>query len=414
MDSTNRYIKQHLIKLKNVYVIKRYFSAASPIQHEKLDIKKTVFLPKTTFQPHLKCVERSATDTEIYQKGKFEEFYQWQRDAEERQHLPEYVFLDGPPYANGSTHVGHAINKVLKDLIVKTRIPSYRVHFQPGWDCHGLPIELKIAKEESDAAKSPLKVRELARQVAYNAIATQKHSFKRWGVTADWSNPFLTMDPKYVANQLDIFATLLDKGYVYRSFKPIYWSPSSKSALAESELEYNDKHKSIAAFFRFHLINLDLDKLGLGSLKSEKKPSHIFALIWTTTPWTLPLNDVVSYSENLKYAVVEFEDSKQQNLPIKEYYIVAADLVSQISQTLQRSLKVIATVEPSIFKDTFYRHCFYNNIASPFVPASHVSASIGTGLVHTSYAHGFDDYKVFILTLLIFFYNMISVDCIVT
>jgi isoleucyl-tRNA synthetase len=357
MDSTKLYFKQHLIKLKNVYVFKRSASATAATPNpeaEKLDIKKTIFLPKTTFQPHLKCIERSATDTEIYQKGKFEEFYQWQKGAEERQHLPEYILLDGPPYANGSTHVGHAINKVLKDLIIKTRIPSHRVQFQPGWDCHGLPIELKIAKDETNAASTHLQIRECARQVAHNAIATQKHSFKRWGVTADWSKPYLTMDSKYVANQLDIFSTLYEKGYVYRSFKPIYWSPSSKSALAESELEYSDKHKSIAAFFRFHLINLDLDKLALGSLKMEKKPSHIFVLIWTTTPWTLPLNDVVAYSENLKYALVEFEDAKQQNLPIKEYYIVAENLVPSISQTLQRPLKILTIIDPSVFKDTFY------------------------------------------------------------
>ena len=134
-----------------------------------------------------------------------------------------FILLDGPPYANGSTHVGHAINKVLKDLVMKTRYPSHRVQFQPGWDCHGLPIELKIAKEASTEATTPLKIRELARQVAHNAITTQRSSFKRWGVTADWNQPYLTMDPGYVANQLEIFATLFEKGYVYRSFKPIYW-----------------------------------------------------------------------------------------------------------------------------------------------------------------------------------------------
>jgi isoleucyl-tRNA synthetase len=223
MGSTNHCIKQRWIKLKNICV-KRCFSAANTSGIEQAQhIKKTVFLPKTTFQPHLKSIERSAADTELCHKGKFEEFYQWQRDSEERQHLPEYILLDGPPYANGSTHVGHAINKILKDLVVRSRISSHRVHFQPGWDCHGLPIELKIAKEESNTGNSQLKIRKLARRVAYNAVSPQKSSFKRWGVTADWSNPYLTMNPKYVANQLEIFAALFDKGYVYRSFKPIYW-----------------------------------------------------------------------------------------------------------------------------------------------------------------------------------------------
>ncbi|KAE9552309.1 hypothetical protein FO519_004495 [Halicephalobus sp. NKZ332] len=307
-----------------------------------------------------------------------------------------FVLLDGPPYANGDVHVGHAINKVLKDFIFKTRIPKHRVKFQPGWDCHGLPIELKIAKKEgkSEEKDSPLDIRSKARKVALDAYKSQLNGFKRWGVTADWKKPYFTMDPEYVEKELNIFAELCEKKFVYRSFKPIYWSPSSRTALAESELEYNEKHKSMATFFRFQMINFDLDCVGLSSLKESKKPIHTFALVWTTTPWTLPLNDVIAFSEQLKYAIVEFEDAKTKNLPVREFYIVAEQLVSQISATLERPLNVLTVIEPQLLKDSFYRHCFFTSMASPMVPAKHVTATVGTGLVHSCYAHGFDDYKI--------------------
>uniref|UniRef100_A0A7E4ZYU7 isoleucine--tRNA ligase n=1 Tax=Panagrellus redivivus TaxID=6233 RepID=A0A7E4ZYU7_PANRE len=360
------------------------------------NVKKTVFLPKTSFQPHLKSIDRSALDVEIARKGRFSEFYQWQQTAEDRQSLPSFNLLDGPPYANGNTHVGHAINKILKDFVFKTRVPAHRVNFRPGWDCHGLPIELKIAKEAADVADTPLKTRQLARQVAMNAMASQRNSFQRWGVTAVWENPYLTLTPDYVAAQLNIFGRLYERGFVYRSFKPIYWSPSSKTALAESELEYNDKHKSIAAFVRFLLINFDLDRCGLSDVETGKKPANVYGLIWTTTPWTLPLNDVVSYSSSLRYAVVEFEDAKTQNLPTRELYLIAEPLIKSVSETLGRGIRVLTTLEPNtpLFDKLHYRHPIHNNIASPFVAASHVSAAVGTGLVHTAYAHGFDDYKV--------------------
>lgn len=221
-----------------------------------------------------------------------------------------FTLLDGPPYANGLPHVGHAVNKVLKDFIVKTRMPKHRVNFQPGWDCHGLPIELKIVKKNDETIIDPLRIRLEARKVAFESYQAQLNAFKRWGVTAGWEKPYFTMDADYVASEIAIFADLYEKGFVFRSYKPIYWSPSSKTALAESELEYNEKHKSIAAFFRFQIINLDLDEIGLSSLKTGKKLCHIFALIWTTTPWTLPLNDVIAFNDGFKYAIVEFDDSK--------------------------------------------------------------------------------------------------------
>uniref|UniRef100_A0AC34RQM2 Isoleucine--tRNA ligase n=1 Tax=Panagrolaimus sp. JU765 TaxID=591449 RepID=A0AC34RQM2_9BILA len=395
MASINHSSKMLLKGLKNSSLPKfRVQPLSSEAVNEVSDVKKTVFLPKTKFKPQLSSIERSSLDLELAENGKFDELYDWQRNDASRQNLPEFTLLDGPPYANGQPHVGHAVNKILKDFIVKTRMTQHRVNFRPGWDCHGLPIELKIVKKNDETVTDPLQIRSEARKVAFDSYQAQANAFKRWGVTAGWQKPYFTMDADYVASELAIFADLYEKGFVFRSYKPIYWSPSSKTALAESELEYNEKHKSLATFFRFQIINLNLDEIGLSNLKTSKKPCHVFGLVWTTTPWTLPLNDVIAFNEGFKYAIVEFDDSKIKNLPVRELYIVAEQLIPQVSSTLDRQLNVLAVVEADILRDTFYRHCFYNNVASPFVPAKHVTSAVGTGLVHTCYAHGFDDHKI--------------------
>ncbi|VDO89493.1 unnamed protein product [Haemonchus placei] len=234
-----------------------------PSTSAKDEIKKTIFLPQTSFVNHVKFSERGLLDQQVSTSGGLPTLYEWQREQTNRKEV--FELLDGPPYANGVVHTGHAINKILKDFIVKSRIAlGYRVRFRPGWDCHGLPIELKISKsvqfrtiktpfslEIFVQGKSPLEIRALARQVANEAIAKQLNSFKRWGVTAAWSEPYLTMDSMYVSEQLRLFAKMVEKGIIYRAFKPVYWSPSSRTALAESELEYNDKHTSTAVYFRF-------------------------------------------------------------------------------------------------------------------------------------------------------------------
>ncbi|TKR60001.1 hypothetical protein L596_029597 [Steinernema carpocapsae] len=353
------------------------------------DLKNSIFLPQTTFESHIKPVLQSEHDQKVAISGDLHGFYKWQQ--ENRNESDIFVFLDGPPYANGPAHVGHAINKILKDLVVKSRAIALgkRVSFQPGWDCHGLPIELKITKNVQ--GKTPVEIRELAREVAEESIKLQMNAFKRWGVSADWEKPYRTMDPEYVANQLEVFAELFEKGYVYRSNKPVYWSPSSHSALAESELEYNEKHKSISCYFRFPFINLDLESAGLSYLKNDKQ-EHIHALIWTTTPWTLPLNNAICYSDSIRYVLVESKTKKGN--PLRDLYVVADDLLPEIQKVTGDEFEVLATLENSIFRDKFYRNCMYNEVAMPLLPGKHVSAKVGTGLVHTSYAHGFDDYQI--------------------
>ncbi|KAF1770506.1 hypothetical protein GCK72_002325 [Caenorhabditis remanei] len=269
--------------------------------------KSTVFLPSSSFTNHIKSTERSLSDQKASRDGGLNELYSWQ--SQNRSNAEVFELLDGPPYANGEAHTGHAINKILKDFVVKSRIGlGYKVRFRPGWDCHGLPIELKIGKQQGNLKqRSPLEIRAAARIVADEAIGKQMNAFRRWGVTADWENPYITKSSKYVAAQLDIFAKLVEQKLVYRSFKPVYWSPSSNTALAESELEYNEKHQSTSVYFRFKLINFSSSDVEW-AIGVPSKLTQFFALTWTTTPWTLPLNNAICVSPAIKYSVIQLED----------------------------------------------------------------------------------------------------------
>lgn len=327
-------------------------------------------------------------DQEIGERGGLGSLYDWQ--LKEREGAKTVELMDGPPYANGTVHTGHAINKILKDFIVKSCISrGERVVFRPGWDCHGLPIELKITKNTQ--GKSPIEIREMAREVAMNAMAAQMSSFKRWGVSADWSDPYVTMSADYVSTQLRAFGRLVEKGLVYRDHKPVYWSPSSGTALAESELEYKEDHSSTAAFYRFKVIDLPLSSVSLSSALSK---SHlIYALTWTTTPWTLPLNNAISIDSTQEYSLVQFDD--QIKNPIVELYLVATPLVDSLrSQFAARPFTVRGTVRGSDLEGKFYVGCWSKDVALPILPSPHVTMTMGTGCVHTAYAHGFDDFEV--------------------
>ncbi|KAF8367087.1 iars-2 [Pristionchus pacificus] len=385
-----RWKKQSILSPLYSSTLIRSFHLSCPfsVAEGKEKAKKTVFLPSTTFSNHVKSTERSRMDQEINERGKLSSLYEWQ--LKERVDRKTVELMDGPPYANGPVHSGHAINKILKDFIIKSCISQgERVVFRPGWDCHGLPIELKITKNTQ--GKSPIEIREMGREVAQNAIDDQMNSFKRWGVSADWNDPYLTMSTDYVANQLRAFGRLIDKGLVYRDVKPVYWSPSSGTALAESELEYKEDHSSIAAYFRFKIIDVTLSSL---SLSTPSHKSHIiYALTWTTTPWTLPLNNAISIDSNQEYSLIQMDD--QSKNPIVELYIVASQLIDSLrSQLSPRSINVRGTLMGSDLNGKFYVGSWTNDVAFPIVSSPHVTMTMGTGCVHTAYAHGFDDYEV--------------------
>ncbi len=301
-----------------------------------------------------------------------------------------FVLHDGPPYANGSLHMGHALNKILKDIINKYKLlQGYKVRYVPGWDCHGLPIELKVLQniEETDRANlTPIKLRKKAAKFAQKTIDTQRKGFKRYGVWGDWETPYLTLNPAYEAAQIGVFGEMALKGYIYRGLKPVHWSPSSKTALAEAELEYPEGHTSPSIYAVFPVTALGEDaKASLGDYLSS-----LGVAIWTTTPWTIPGNLAVAVNPELNYAVVErsADDSQCQ------YLIVAAELVEKLSATFGQSLTVKATLPGKALEHCQYRHPLFDRESEVLIGGDYITTESGTGLVHTAPGHGQEDYVV--------------------
>ncbi|XP_057652839.1 isoleucine--tRNA ligase, mitochondrial [Diorhabda carinulata] len=355
------------------YINKASFCAKSQSSKK---YSRTILLPKTQFPLKLnnsKIVER---DESVYNSAGFEKLYDWQRA-----HLsePEFILHDGPPYANGNSHMGHAINKILKDTILRSKILSgNKVHYIPGWDCHGLPIELKAltgVKEED-----PIEIRNKARNFAKEAIETQKGMFKSWGVLGDWKNAYTTYSADYMKLQFRQFFKLYEKNYIYRDVKPVFWSPSSMTALAEAELEYNEKHESTSAYVKVKII--DKPKLEICATK------NLYAIIWTTTPWTLPSNQGICYNKVLSYSIVKSSNFQD------DLFIMSTDLVDDIAKVLNTTLEVVEVIPGSDLEGIVYQHPLYQDKTHNFISASHVSNTKGTGLVHLAGAHGPDDFLV--------------------
>lgn len=277
--------------------------------------------------------------------------------------------------------MGHAVNKILKDIILKQKVlDRRRVHYKPGWDCHGLPIELKALSSHKNV--SPIQIRQKARKFAAEAVKKQKKSFESWGVTGSWNDEsqiYRTFDKGYIKNQLKIFLTMYQKGLIYRDMKPVYWSPSSGTALAEAELEYDENFISPSLFFRCEISNSD------GLLDAGN--SKVYALIWTTTPWTLPANQAICFNSGLKYNLVKIKE---------EFYIVGADAIANLSKELEMEMEVVGEVSASQLQNLKYHHPINHHEVLPFFEGSHVQADKGTGLVHTAPSHGPDDFLVFL------------------
>ncbi|KAM9613330.1 isoleucine--tRNA ligase, mitochondrial [Trichechus inunguis] len=344
--------------------------------------RDTVLLPQTSFPMKLLGRQQPDMELEIQQKCGFSELYSWQR---ERKVKTEFCLHDGPPYANGDAHVGHALNKILKDIANRYHMmKGSKIHFVPGWDCHGLPIEMKVLSELGEKAQnlSAVEIREKARSFAEAAIEKQKSTFMRWGIMADWNNCYYTFDEKYEARQLRIFYKMYEKGLVYRAYKPVFWSPSSRTALAEAELEYNPEHVSRSIYVKFPVSK---PSPVLASLLDGSCPVSV--LVWTTQPWTIPANQAVCYMLDAKYAVVKCSNSG-------DIYILAADKVMSVASALETKFEVISTFLGADLENGTCTHPIFPNKVSPLLPASHVTMTKGTGLVHTAPAHGMEDYSV--------------------
>lgn len=308
---------------------------------------------------------------------------------------PIFTLHDGPPYANGPLHMGHALNKVLKDVINKYQILRGRkVRYIPGWDCHGLPIELKVLQsmdQDQRQALTPIKLRKKAAAYARKQVDSQMKGFQRWGIWADWQEPYLTLQKNYEAAQIRVFGEMVLKGHIYRGLKPVHWSPSSRTALAEAELEYPDGHTSPSVYVAFPAVELPAPLRAVLSTEGIALPSDADALgqalqvaIWTTTPWTLPANLAVSVNERLDYALADDGEGR--------LLLVAADLIDSLATTLERPLVRKATVKGEMLAGLMYRHPLLDRTSPVVIGGEYITTESGTGLVHTAPGHGVDDF----------------------
>ncbi|XP_010877417.2 isoleucine--tRNA ligase, mitochondrial [Esox lucius] len=342
--------------------------------------RDSVLLPRTEFPSNLSGQKLLEREMEIQRECGFAELYAWQRDRKSKK---EYCLHDGPPYANGDPHVGHALNKILKDI--RNRFEMLRgrhIHYVPGWDCHGLPIELKALGELGTSGLSPLQVRQKARVFAEGAIARQRAAFQRWGVMADWDNCYYTFDGSYEAAQLKVFQDMHSKGLIYQDYKPVFWSPSTRTALAEAELEYNPQHTSKAIYATFALSTVPPEMADIAG-----KLGSISVLVWTTQPWTIPANQAVCFMPNAQYSVVKRADGSQ-------LLLVATDRVASLATLLGTELESVGTFTGAQLEGGVCCHPTIPGKDVPLLPANHVNMGKGTGLVHTAPAHGMEDFTV--------------------
>ena len=351
---------------------------------EAKSYKETVNLPQTDFSMRANSVKR---EPELQQFWAENQIYE-----QLSQDNPGDIFTlhDGPPYANGALHVGHALNKILKDTINKYKLlQGYKVRYVPGWDCHGLPIELKVLqkmKSKERQGLTPLKLRQQARKFALDTVDEQREAFKRFGVWGEWDNPYLTLKPEYEAAQIGVFGKMVLKGYIYRGLKPVHWSPSSRTALAEAELEYPEGHTSRSIYAAFGVTNLG-EKV---KSKLQQLLPNLGVAIWTTTPWTIPGNLAVAVNGDLNYAVVEVTDSPCAF----SYLIVAADLVETLGEKLGVNLTVRETIPGKDLEGCTYKHPLFYRESPVVIGGDYITTESGTGLVHTAPGHGQEDYIV--------------------
>ncbi|MGO3602024.1 MAG: isoleucine--tRNA ligase [Enterococcus malodoratus] len=310
-------------------------------------------------------------------EGQWEKEWEENKIYEKRQKLnegkPTFVLHDGPPYANGNIHIGHALNKISKDIIVRSKsMTGFRAPYVPGWDTHGLPIEQVLANKGIKRKEMTMaEYRKKCEEYALSQVDKQREDFKRLGIAGEWENPYVTLTPDYEAAEIRVFGKMAEKGYIYKGLKPIYWSPSSESSLAEAEVEYKDV-KSPSIFVAFKV------KDGKGILDTDTS-----FIIWTTTPWTLPANQGISVNPAYTYIVVEEADKK---------YVIAKDLLETVAKELDwEDPKIIKEVSGKDLEYMTAQHPFYDR-DSLVVLGDHVTLDAGTGLVHTSPGHGEDDY----------------------
>lgn len=340
--------------------------------------EKTLNLPKSSFPMKANSIAREpelleACTSHLYEKQ--------DKDA------PTFVLHDGPPYANGAVHLGHAMNKVLKDMVNRVNLgQGKRVHYIPGWDCHGLPIELKAVENlPKGAPLTPENVTAVATQCAQSELKGQMASFRSWGVMGDWNKRYETMDPEYEKSQLRAFKKMVLNKKIHRGIKPVWWSPWTQTALAEAELVYEEQHKSLSVWVDFPLVETRCD-----AVKALlDKGCRVSCVAWTTTPWTLPSNRALVLHEQLRYSAVHTQADAST------VYVVATDLLESFQKRLDKG----ALVECASFTGldllgSVAQHPVVQGRTSVVLNADFVTTTDGTGVVHAAPGHGQDDYLV--------------------
>lgn len=345
------------------------------------EYKDTLNLPKTNFPMKANLANREPVFLKSWQENNVYEALRQRRKGAEK-----FILHDGPPYANGALHCGHALNKILKDIIIKSKsLSGYDAPFVPGWDCHGLPIELNVEKKHGKAGVklSAKAFRQKCREYAGSQISLQREQFIRFGVLGDWFHPYATMDFEYEANIIRALGEIIQKNHIEQGFKPVYWCLDCASSLAEAEVEYEDK-QSPSIDVRFAVI--DTNKIAEIFNVSLEENAKVSVPIWTTTPWTLPANQAVSLHAELHYVLAYVHDTE-------EYFILAKDLSADVFARYGfENIDIKSEVSGEGLLGTTLRHAFYDERIVPIVLGEHVTLEAGTGCVHTAPAHGPDDY----------------------
>lgn len=338
-----------------------------------MKVKDTLNLGKTKFPMRGNLPVR-----EVERQNEWEENKVYEQRQKLNEGKPSFVLHDGPPYANGNIHMGHAMNKISKDFIVRSKsMMGFRAPYVPGWDTHGLPIEQQLKKAGVDRkALSVAEFREMCRLYALEQVDKQRKDFKRLGVAGEWDNPYLTLKPEYEAQQIRVFGKMAEKGLIYKGKKPVFWSWSSESALAEAEVEYHDV-TSPSAFYGEQVVD------GKGVLDK-----NTYMVVWTTTPWTIPASEGITIDATFDYAVVQHDDDERK-------YVLAADLVNADAELFGwNDVKIVKTVKGAELENVLCQHPFYPERKLVTMLGDFVTTDAGTGLVHTAPGFGEDDFNI--------------------
>lgn len=338
---------------------------------EKKNYKDTLNMPKTDFP-----MRGNLGNKEPDMQKHWEEMDLYNAVLQKNEGRPSYILHDGPPYANGSIHAGHALNKILKDFVLRFKnMSGYQAPYIPGWDTHGLPIENALTKQKKvdRKAMSVAAFRELCEHYALEQIDIQREQFKRLGILGEWDNPYVTLHKSFEASQIRVFKEMVKKGLIYKGLKPVYWSPSSETALAEAEIEYHDISSP-----SIYVAMPATDTLG-------KLPKQTQFVIWTTTPWTIPANLAIAVGEHIEYSLVDVDG---------QYYLIARELLNRITNLLSwENPTVVQNIFGWELEGMQYRHPLYDRL-SPIIIGDHVTTEDGSGLVHIAPGHGEEDFLV--------------------